>query len=67
MLFVVEGKQGVHGGVYAQINARAAPAVAAVRSAFRDVLFAPERGASRAAVACFHINFRSVIKHGVSF
>ena len=64
--FIAKIRQGRKIVVYLKHNIAAAPAVAAVRSAGRDIFFAVKRNRAVAAVARFDLNFCNIYKHSLS-
>ena len=60
---VAESKQSIAAGVNAENNVSAPSAVAAVRSAVRDVFFTSEGDGSVTAVSRLDVYFYSVNKH----
>ena len=55
-----------HAGIGLKHDVAAVPAVAAVRTAFRNVSLAAKRHAASAAVAAFHVNAYFIDKHDVT-
>ena len=64
--FIAEIRKGRKIVVHLKHNVAAAPAVAAVRSAGRDIFFTVERNRAVAAVARFDLNFCNIYKHSLS-
>ena len=64
--FIAEIRKGRKIVVHLKHDVAAAPTVAAVRSAGRDIFFTVERNRAVAAVARFNLNFCNIYKHSLS-